>query len=176
MDRQHIHRKSKFYIQPLGTFLYLRPVVLMERFKLFFAVINDIIPQVRWRHLKMKCWITLPTPRLILAKRPCYRRLKIDATFWSRYKHLHNKVYGMTRHDCKSYVDTITSHLDCSKKSFWSWINKLNAKADLFNNFVSVLQKNVATMNSEELLYFPKHKAFHLDSITVSPLEVVIYI
>ena len=107
----------------------------------------------------MKCWLSLPTLRLIRAKRLCYRRMKIDATLWSKYKHLCNKVRSMTRHDYKSYVDTITSHLGCSKKPFLSWVNKLkaccspiqplvsnddivtldSAKANLFNNyFVSV--------------------------------------
>ena len=121
----------------------------------------------------MKCWLSLPTLRLIWAKRLCYRRMKIYATLWSKYKHLCNKVHSMTRCDYKSYVDTITGHLGCSKKPFWSWVNKLkachslipllvfnnviitldSAKADLFNNyFASPLAELFSKSLSDEVL------------------------
>ena len=78
------------------------------------------------------------------------------------------------------------------QKAFWSWISKLRAcrspippllyndnvitsdsdKAAIFNDcFVSVFTKE-RTINPEELQHHLPNKAFHLDSITVSPSEV----
>lgn len=140
----------------------------------------------------MKCWLSLSTLRLIRAKRLCYQRMKLNSTLWPRYKQLRNKVRSMTRKDYRNYVDTITSRLHHSEKPFWSWINKLkacrspippllhddnvitsdSAKAAIFNDyFVSVFTKE-CMLNSGELLCHLPNKAFHLDSITVSPSEV----
>ena len=136
---------------------------------LFFAMVNDTIPQAQWRRSKMKCWLSLSTLRLIRTKRLCYRRMKSNPTLWAKYKLLRNKVRSMTRLDYKNYVDTITSNFQCSQKPFWSWINKLkacrspipplvhndniitcdSAKAALFNDyFVSVFtEEHIADLN-----------------------------
>ena len=159
---------------------------------LFFAVVDDTIPQVRWRRSKMKCWLTLSTLRLIRAKRLCYRRMKSNPALWSRYKLLRNKVRTMTRTDYKNYVDTITGNFYHSQKSFWNWINKLKAcrspipplvhndsvitsdsdKAALFNDyFVSVFTAEHIVDLKELHCHLPS-RAFHLDTIVVSPSEV----
>ena len=90
----------------------------------FFAALSDTIPQVQWRREMLAVLATL---HLIRAKRLCYRRMKLNSTLWSRYKHLHNEVCSMTRRDYKNFVDTITSNLHGLQKPFWNWINKLKA-------------------------------------------------
>ena len=85
------------------------------------------------------------------------------------------KDLTMTKCDHKSYVDTITSHLDCLKKPFSSWANKLiacrspktplafnnnldSAKADFFNNYFASIFTKERTMNSEECVTFLSSK------------------
>ena len=129
----------------------------------------------------MKCWLTLSTLRLIRAKRLCYRRMKSNPSLWSRYKLWRNKVRSMTRTGYKNYMEP-----------FWNWINKLKAcrspipplvhndsvitsdsdKAALFNDyFVSVFTAEHFVDLKELHCHLPS-KAFHLDTIIVSPSEV----
>ena len=97
----------------------------MER-DLFFTVVNDTIPRVRWKRSSVGCHCA--TVHLIWAKHLCYKHMKSISALWSKYKHLHNEVYNMTRRDYMHYVDTITSrNLRCSQKPFWNWINKIKA-------------------------------------------------
>ena len=130
---------------------------------LFFAAIDDVIPQVKWKRRKMKSWLSPSTIKLVWLKRLYYRKMKSNpAAYTAKYKKLRNQVRAATRNDYSTYLDAITNDLCRNQKPFWNLLSKLDscrhpipvlkhysdlvssdfAKATLFNDyFVSVFTK-----------------------------------
>ena len=161
---------------------------------LFFAVVNDNVPQVRWRRRRMKTWLSEATLHLVRLKRLCYRKLKklFSPIRQAQYNHLRNKVRAATRFDFRTYVNSVTEDLYHKQKVFWSWINRIRAccnpippinhkdqvvtsdptKANLFNQyFVSVFTKEDLSSLPEGPRY-PTSDSFTFDHLSVSPSDV----
>ena len=161
---------------------------------LFFAVINDTVPQVCWRRRRMKVWLSEATLYLVRLKRLCYRKLKklFSPARQTQYNRLRNKVRAATRFDFMTYVDSITKDLHHRQKVFWSWINKIRAcrnpippinhndqvvtsdstKANLFNQyFVSVFTKEDLS-SLPDVPRYPTSDSFTIDHLSVSPSDV----
>ena len=161
----------------------------------FFAVVDDVIPQVRWKRKKMKFWLSPSTIKLIRCKCLCYRKMKSDtASYSAKYKNLRNQVRSATRNDYLNHLDSITKNLYCSQKPFWNWIHKIKScrhpipsiihnselissdyiKASLFNDyFVSVFTKEDSSNLQNLCHHLPSHPKFHLDNFSVSYSDVV---
>ena len=91
---------------------------------LFLAAAYDTIPSVKWKHHKMKGWLSYDTIKLIKKKRSLYRKLQQNPDLRPKYNKLRNLVRKATRTDYASYAYTISQQFFSKPKLFWSWANR----------------------------------------------------
>ena len=102
----------------------------MERF--VFSAIYDVVPQVRWKRNKMKCWLSHSIVKLIQLKCLYYKKMESNPEAYStKYKCLCNQVWSATRKDYCAYLESITNDLCHNQKHFWNLINQVKSCSDL---------------------------------------------